>query len=96
MGGATGDGVGLASVGCAGGKTRGVRMLGGTRTSGRVGPRGHQVPEVCRGTVGLAGARDCRDRAGGRQARVVRRLGGIGRAGGARGGRGDRDPGPTH
>ena len=61
------------------------------------GPVGHQEPEVGRGAVGLAGARGGRDRAGGRQARVVRPDVGRSRASGRCQRRpGGRDPGPTH
>ena len=61
------------------------------------GPVGHQEHEVGRGAVGLAGARGGRDRAGGRQARVVRPDVGRSWASGRCQRRpGGRDPGPTH
>ena len=44
----------------------------------------HYVVDVDWAAVVLAGARGCRDRAGGRLSVVVRMLGGIGRADGAR------------
>ena len=56
----------------------------GTRTGGRVGLLEHYVVDVGWAAVVLAGARGCRDRAGGRLSVVVRMLGGIGRADGAR------------